>query len=284
MSPSSWLRPPTLYLLALLGVGLVGTLDYASGSEISFSIFYLAPVALVAYRGKTSVAVLLSVMSAVVWAFLDIPAHSYSHWSIGYWNAVVRLAFFLIVTFTLSRLREQNEREKVLATTDSLTGVANGRAFYSILEMETKRLRRSGKPLTVAYLDVDGFKRVNDQKGHLAGDELLRLCADTMVGNVRGVDVVARLGGDEFVILFPETGGEDSDRLLRRVRDALAHEVAASGAPPITFSIGAIVTAAAPDDSEDLVRAADALMYRVKRGGKDGLLVEERSLSDASID
>jgi diguanylate cyclase (GGDEF)-like protein len=275
-APRSWLHPPTLYGVAPLGVALVGLLDYLTGSEISISIFYLAPIGLVAYRGRRSAGILLSAMSAVVWSALDLSSRSYSHWTIGCWNALVRLAFFLIVTLILARLREHSDHERLLATTDALTGVANGRAFYALLEMETRRLKRSGKPLTLAYLDVDGFKAVNDQRGHMAGDDLLRLCAATIARNVRAVDVVARLGGDEFAILFPEAGAAAAARMLERVRGALADEVAASPADwPVTFSIGAIVAASAPGEIRDLVRTADDLMYRVKRSGKNAVLIEE---------
>lgn len=261
-------RPLVLYPIALLGIGLVGALDHLSGPELSFSIFYLFPVGLVALYGAIEASILFSVAGAFVWAFLDDPLIPYSHWAILYWNAFVRFGFFVIVALTLHRLR-------ALASTDPLTGVANSRSFYADLEKEVLRMARTGKPLVVAYLDVDDFKRVNDEAGHLAGDELLRSLSAALTRNLRTIDVVARLGGDEFAVLFPETGADAAQKLLERVRSALS-DATLSQPPkiPATLSVGAVVALSPPKDSEDLVRAADSLMYRVKKTGKNSLLVE----------
>jgi diguanylate cyclase (GGDEF)-like protein len=249
-------------------MGLVGALDHLSGSELSFSIFYLFPVGLVALYGALEASVLFSVASALVWALLDDPLAPYSHWAIGYWNAFVRFGFFVIVALTLHRLR-------ALAATDPLTGVANSRSFYAALEREVARMARTGKPLVVAYLDVDDFKRVNDGAGHLAGDELLRSLSTALTRNLRAVDFVARLGGDEFAVLFPETDGEAARSLLERVRAALGDAVRAfPRVSTVTCSAGAVVVTSPPRDVEELVHAADSLMYRVKRSGKNALLVE----------
>jgi diguanylate cyclase (GGDEF)-like protein len=105
-----------------------------------------------------------------------------------------------------TELRSAMEREKEAARTDSLTGAMNSRAFGELATAELHRARRYERPFTIAYVDIDDFKAVNDRFGHSSGDTLLRLVAETMKHNSRAVDVIARVGGDEFVILFPETG------------------------------------------------------------------------------
>lgn len=269
-------KPAFLYVVAAIGIALVGLFDAWCGSEISISIFYLAPVGLVAAKGKRSAAIIVSFVAAAVWAVLDFRDHAYTHWAIGYWNALVRLGFFIIVAAAVSRLREQADRERRHALTDALTGLANSRAYYAVLERELERARRSARPLTVAYLDIDNFKSINDEGGHLEGDQLLRTCAATLASNLRAVDTAARLGGDEFALVLPETGAEGAALLLERVRLALLRDLQAHERPwpvTVTVSIGAVTVLGNPPSAEDVVRAADEAMYRVKRSGKNGLFV-----------
>jgi diguanylate cyclase (GGDEF)-like protein len=114
---------------------------------------------------------------------------------------------FLVVVVVLSSLRGAWEREKIHARTDSLTGVSNARAFFEVAAVELARARRYQRPFTIAYLDLDNFKQVNDRFGHEVGDDLLQIVARTLREGSRASDFVARMGGDEFVVLL-ETLGE----------------------------------------------------------------------------
>ncbi|HSB37406.1 MAG TPA: GGDEF domain-containing protein, partial [Thermoanaerobaculia bacterium] len=156
------------------------------------------------------------------------------------------------------------------ARTDVLTGVANRRSFYERAELEISRARRVPEPLTVAYVDVDDFKRVNDELGHEAGDDLLRSVAATFVGRVRSTDLVARLGGDEFAILLASTSAEASKTLLDELHRTLGAEMARQ-AWPVTFSVGAVTFARPPVSADDMLRRVDEVMYRVKKEGKAAL-------------
>lgn len=269
-------RPPWLYALALLGVALVGLLDYVTGPEISFSIFYLAPVAMVAMSGRSRPAIGVAFAGAGTWLFTEKLSHTYSHWAIAYWNAFVRLGFFVIVALALARLRLYADRAQALAATDPLTGLANRRVFFSTLRLETARMARAGRPLTVAYLDVDDFKQVNDRLGHHAGDALLSCCGRVLTREVRATDTVARLGGDEFAVLLPETHLEAAKTLLARVHDALGRE-SLEGRYRVTFSIGAVNVSVPAPSVEAIIKRADEVMYRIKKTGKNGLSVESMS-------
>jgi diguanylate cyclase (GGDEF)-like protein len=275
MSISRFLeKPGVLYPVAALSIVLVGFLDQWTGSELSFSIFYLTSLGLVAAKGTRRGALLTSVAAAAVWTVLDIGSRTYSHPVIGYWNGLVRLGFFVIVALALSRLREQASLERKHASTDALTGLANSREYYRALDRELDRARRTGRPLTVAYIDLDNFKSVNDERGHLAGDELLRSSAATLAINLRTIDVAARLGGDEFALLLPETGEEAARALLGRLRAALLSNMETADPPwPVTVSIGAVTAVGLPSSSEELVHFADEAMYLVKKNGKNGVHV-----------
>ncbi|HWG94443.1 MAG TPA: GGDEF domain-containing protein, partial [Mycobacteriales bacterium] len=211
---------------------------------------------------------LLAVASPVVWCALDVlrPAPVYQDLAVAAANAVMRAGVFLVVVALVTALRQDATREGALGRTDPLTGLANTRSFYELAEAARHAVARTGRPVTVAYLDLDDFKAVNDRLGHAAGDELLRRTAATVAGAVRATDTVARLGGDEFAVLMPGTGRDEAAAVLARVRAALDGVEGPAG--PLGSSIGAVTFATPPDGVDAMVAAADAAMYDAKRDGK----------------
>lgn len=258
---------------ALIMVLAVGMADYLTGSEISFSIFYLLPVTLATWCVSRQAGIALAVISAITWLMLDLEGKVYSHPAIPYWNMLVRFGFFLIVLIILSRLKSAYERERVLSSLDSLTGLLNGRAFQERAHYEIERTRRFGHPFTVAYIDLDDFKAVNDRFGHSAGNTVLCTVADTARDNVRATDIVARLGGDEFALLFPETGEESAGTVLQKISSLISGSLEKNGWP-VTLSIGAVTFRKPPDSVDRMLHTADALMYAVKHAGKGRILHE----------
>ncbi len=258
------------FLLALLLVFLLGSADYLTGFELSFAFFYLIPVAFIAWRGGVAAAVAVSVFAAVTWHYANLLAgQPVSHPAIPYWNSATRLGFFLVVGYLLSRLKEALDRERVSSRIDELTGLPNRRAFFEIAEREVDRARRYERPITVAYVDVDDFKLVNDRLGHAGGDAMLRAAARTLAECTRGgSDVVSRLGGDEFVILLPETGEEGARSAILKVH-AKVQEAMKAADWPVTFSIGAVSFPTPPASLDEMVTAADDLMYEAKGRGKN---------------
>ena len=165
----------------------------------------------------------------------------------------------------------QNEAE--LARLDPLTRLANRRAFFELLEAERSRTVRYGRPLTLVYLDLDGFKQVNDSLGHAVGDELLKVVATTLRSSVRVSDTVARVGGDEFALLLPESGVGTAEVVLRKLQSRLLHAMQ-DRQWPVTFSMGAVTFLKIPLSSDEMLHSADRLMYEVKSHGKNGIAVE----------
>lgn len=170
----------------------------------------------------------------------------------------------------LARIQRGLEREHAAARTDALTGLMNRKAFLERLETEVSRAGRHDRPLSIAYLDLDGFKAVNDTFGHAAGDEVLRIVAGVLLASIRGEDVAARFGGDEFAILLPETDPDLAPRVIERVRSEVEDRMHAFSWQ-VTCSVG-LVTSTQPDASVDtLLVRADELMYQVKHEGKNAL-------------
>lgn len=170
------------------------------------------------------------------------------------------------VTRDVTELRHLQDRLAALALRDPLTGLANRRLLDELLDAELARTIRSGTPLALAYIDLDGLKQVNDTYGHDAGDAVLRETARRLVAIVRGADVVARLGGDEFVVVYEPTD-PNSDHLVDRIDALLAAPIELAGGASVCCpaSIGTSDTRAVGHDPAHLLAVADDAMYQVKR-------------------
>lgn len=186
---------------------------------------------------------------------------------------VVRTAVSVIEkAYALQTAQSDKERYEFLARTDPLTGCANRRTLLEKLHSEIERARRYGLALSVLMIDLDHFKRVNDTRGHLTGDDVLRQVAQLLRSVMRSVDVVARYGGEEFVVVLPETAAPGALSFAERVCEQVAdHDFAAGGDPlSVTVSVGAATTdSGAEVDADDLLARADAALYRAKRDGRN---------------
>ncbi len=166
------------------------------------------------------------------------------------------------------------KRVEELSVTDDLTQLYNSRYLDLVLRRETKRASRSGRPLSLLFIDLDGFKAVNDTHGHLSGSRALVEAGGVIRGSARETDIVARFGGDEFAIILPDTGSEGAFAVGERVRDRLAahHFLGADGLNiHLTASVGVATLPDVAASAEELVHAADKAMYQVKDSGKNGI-------------
>ena len=249
----------------------VGLLDYLTGDEVALSLFYLIPIVLLTWLAGRRFGIAASVICAAVWVGSDIASgEPYLPVSIYAWNTFIVLGFFVVVVFLLSALRKALEHERELAHTDYLTGAVNPRFFFELLQMEIDRARRYEHPFTVAYIDIDDFKAINDRFGHVIGDQVLCRLVGRARQYVRKTDLVARLGGDEFALLLPETGSESAENILSKVHS----EILAGMQPadwPLTISIGVLTCINPPQTTQEIIGMVDDLMYSVKHAGKNAI-------------
>ncbi len=172
------------------------------------------------------------------------------------------------------------QRAEALSVTDDLTHLYNSRFLDQSLRRETKRASRSGRPLSLLFIDLDGFKSINDTHGHLSGSRALVEAAAVIRTSARETDVVARFGGDEFALVLPDTGSDGAVSVADRVRTRIAEHpfLAVDGLDiRLTASVGIATLPDAARTAEELLSAADAAMYRVKETGKNGIHLAERS-------
>ncbi len=250
---------------------VLGVVDYQTGNEIVFSLFYLIPILLVTLAISEVAGLYASILSALILLAAEIAAgQSYSHPGIYFWNTAIRAVFFSFFSYLVAELYQSHREERQVARTDFVSGAYNARFYYELLQMEIDRIRRQPHPFTVVYIDLDDFKRVNDLLGHRVGDSVLRYVTEVLRASLRKTDFVARLGGDEFALLLPSTRQADAEVVLIKVRAAL-EEAMRERSFPVTFSIGVVTCVTPPHAAEQLINLADELMYGVKNSTKNGI-------------
>jgi diguanylate cyclase (GGDEF)-like protein len=168
------------------------------------------------------------------------------------------------------------QRAEALSVTDDLTQLYNSRYLSQVLRRETKRATRSSRPVSLLFIDLDGFKSVNDTHGHLAGSAALVEAAAVIRINARETDIVARFGGDEFALVLPDTGSDGAEMVGARIREKIAvHQFLRKRGLDIrlTVSVGVATLPDVASSAEQLIHAADEAMYWVKDHGKNGVHV-----------
>jgi len=288
MEDPSLTMPQIVYAIAVAAAAyaLAGPMRGAVFPLLSltlmFGMFQLRP-AVVAWISVYAVALFGAVMAYMSWRQPQV------------YRPDVELAHFLIVAATaptvsllagrLSRMRERLRRQKIdlakalariqeLATRDELTGLINRRHMLELLEQERQRCVRSGRTFCVALIDVDHFKRANDEAGHAAGDELLRAFARESLAVIRLADVLARWGGDEFVLLLTDTSAPLARAGLERLRQRAASLVVNANGTELRVTVSAGLTEHIAGESvPQALERADRALYEAKAQGRDRVVV-----------
>ena len=263
-----------VFCLALLGVGVVGVPDYLIGFEISLTLFYLWPVGVATWYVGQKTGVLIALITTFTALAADFGAgHLFTRAGLMMWNGFLHFGFMTIVAYLLDQLHVHIGIEQNLARLDPVTGISNGRAFLEHLRDRLGLAAREGKPITLAYIDLDDFKRINDRGGHDEGDRVLRLVASTLTASIRRTDIAARLGGDEFALLIAGADRTGAESLIAKVRHAL-HQAFGSERSVVTCSIGCVTFQEPLPSADGAIKAADSLMYKVKGEGKNAVAFE----------
>lgn len=262
----------------LLLIGAIGAFDYELGRDYTLGPIYAIPVVIGTWYAGRDVGLTLALAGTSL-SFLAYHPQvlSASATRTLALNSILLLVLFLLIVTLTTRARNKMLLEEQLARMDDLTGSLNVRAFKEELDYHLALAAREGLPLTVAYVDVDDFKQVNDRFGHAGGDRVLRSIAATLKEFSRRTDRVTRIGGDEFAILMPDTDAAGAERIIREARRAFS-QAFKPGVSQVTCSIGVITFIGRIPSADDAISTADALMYEVKRSGKGKVLYQTRHL------
>jgi diguanylate cyclase (GGDEF)-like protein len=248
--------------LTVIGLGFV--IDLATGRDLSLSLVYVAGVALMVWAGSVRVGVLGAVGASVA-VFVDGVRNSVGTGT-ALTNAVTAFVLLLATVAIVDYMHSRMVREADRARFDPLTGLCNRRACEERCAVEIARLQRRAGSLSVAFLDFDGLKQINDVRGHAAGDAALVHVARSAQAVLRPTDLLSRIGGDEFVLLLPDTDYDEATAVIRRIQGRLAE---ADFGEPASVTAGLVTWRSAPQSIEEMFVEADALMYSAKRTGGD---------------
>jgi diguanylate cyclase (GGDEF)-like protein len=191
------------------------------------------------------------------------------------YDSLVALFVYLFIGIIVTNFRKVHRVEAVAADTDSLTGVYSSRRFYAELAKEIVRSKRYGHAFSLAYIDVDNFKQINDTLGHSIGDNLLIQLSKCLLESLRATDVVARIGGDEFVCILPEAEQIHAKSALLKAEKALKYSMEKHDWD-VSISIGVVTFETLPDNVREDIKLADELMYEVKNNGKNNIAYRVR--------
>jgi diguanylate cyclase (GGDEF)-like protein len=263
-----------IYFISILVILLIGYYDYKTGTQVSMMLLYAVPILVSSwYCGKLE-GIIVAVFAASCWLIVNLANQPIGEsFTIISWNAFSRLSIFVLIAYTISlqsQLRKTLESEKLKADTDRLTGLLNKEAFHERVEEEILRARRYNHPLSLAFIDLDNFKQVNDIQGHARGDKLLQQISETITRTIREIDIAGRIGGDEFAICLPETDNEQVCKAIDKLVKALDIIIGKSGCK-VTTSIGAVtcMEICFTETYDALLGKADKLMYAAKEKGKN---------------
>jgi diguanylate cyclase (GGDEF)-like protein len=193
-------------------------------------------------------------------------------------EVLMRVRNMLEVRLLHEAARNQGKMLESLALKDPLTGIANRRLLAERMSMALVHARRNKSTMALVYLDLDGFKQINNTLGHGAGDALLKMVAGRLVATVREEDTVARLGGDEFIMaLWNVTGTDDAAKVALKVVEAVSQPYGIEGhTVRITTSAGIAIYPVHGEDADTLMKNADLALYEAKRAGKNACRISER--------
>ncbi len=255
-----------LVLIACVPIAIIGVSDYSTNFDFSISFFYLAPIIFATWYIDLTAGITLSVMSTIIWlatSAIALPSQGISMWVLVLESAI-RLGLFLVGAILIAQLHRSLNRERGLARTDYLTGILNSRAFREQANIELARAKRSQRPFTIIYFELDNFKEINERFGHAQGDKVLQFIGRELSRFLRVTDIIGRMGGEEFVVLFSETDQQNAYSVVARLYSFLTAEIRKKKWP-ITISMGVLTCIQTTIELDKVLHEVDKMMYESKK-------------------
>lgn len=252
----------------------IGEIDYITGLDIRVFPLYFIPIWIASWAMRRIGAIFSTILATITWGLSNnLATNSWSNevWAI---NIFVQAIAFAVIACLVVITREKLINETKLRRIDGLTGLLNRIGFYEAVEPLINFANRYNQPVSIAYIDLDNFKKLNDTQGHATGDEALIQFALILKSTLRNSDIFCRMGGDEFIVLLPNTSSEEAYIALEKLRI----QVQATLVGGVTASIGVISFKNNIKNIDELVIAADKAMYRIKSSSKNKVIVNTQTL------
>jgi diguanylate cyclase (GGDEF)-like protein len=254
-----------ILILILISISLI------SGGIIFFEPFFFIPLVLISWHGSKKEGILSSAFtSSGIALCYKVSDAIFLGYLFTLYSFISHFVAYSLVVFFVTNFRKVHHTETTAADTDYLTGLLNPRGFYTELANELVRSVRYNHIFSLAYMDIDDFKIINDTFGHSAGDKVLIAVAQCLKKRLRDTDKIARLGGDEYAWLLTETGMEGSKKSFIKIKEELESKMKSRGWN-VKFSIGIVTFEKCPEDVKEAVKIADDLMYSVKKNKKNNI-------------
>lgn len=263
--------PKTIRELSFFMIIALAIVQFGVGVNINIAPFYIFPLLFSSWYGSKKGGVFLAVFSVILLTIVEVIV---SENSIDTFELILFATPYLIAyplsVVLITNFRTVHQVEIVAADTDKLTGAHSVRSFYAELAGEILRSKRYGHVFSLAYIDIDNFKKINDSRGHSEGDKLLKEVANCLRESLRATDIIARLGGDEYACLFPVTNQEEVKAAFDKA-SGLLKEKMKKHEWKVSFSVGVISFENTPNDIKKTIEIADRLMYSVKNNNKGNI-------------
>lgn len=258
-------RLPRSLLIAatIVAIGVVAALDRTLPPEASLVAFYALPIVGITWYTSRTVGLTMAVVA--VGATTSVQLTRNHTLVLVLWNGLSRFAVYVALVIMVSQVRTLLTRTRWLADIDPLTNLLNRRAFIREFEHHLRQERRADTEVSIAFIDIDHLKTINDTGGHDAGDAVIQRVAVAIEGASRKGDLLARIGGDEFVVCLIDSDGPAADAYARRLIETLKNGTDGNSD---SVSIGIITARTDSTDAETLLSTADRLMYQAKQAGR----------------
>jgi len=266
-------NPRVVFIVCILLMLLIYITDLNTGTKVIFSVLYIFPLAVIALQSNRLSESIVGVVVSSALQFVTFLNFHVNGTSLVI-DSVVAIAASTLTIFLARSLRKNQLEIMVLANQDALTGLSNRRSFEAQIDLEISRQLRYGGFFSLAIIDLDNFKQVNDLQGHQAGDDVLKLFAEILRDCTRQSDSIVRLGGDEFAILMPNTRKIEGDLLCQKLNEEIKRKMSNAGFD-ITSSIGIATFDQAPESRSKAMQLADRAMYEAKNQGKGRVVCSE---------
>lgn len=265
-TPGSF-QPRRILISSILTMVLVFIFDWITPHDIRLHLLYIFPLVMIVLHCERQFDTAIGFVLASTLQLATFIEHQYSLGPLAT-DMIVALASSSLSILLAKSYRKNYLEALNLSATDWLTGLHNRRSFENITDIEIERQKRYGGVFSLAVIDLDGFKLLNDSRGHQDGDLALQLVAKVLVENTRHSDSTARLGGDEFAILMPNTLKDDCNLICRQLSRQIVNQMIKNGFA-ITASIGCASFDQSPDSTKSALAKADKAMYGAKAEGKN---------------